>query len=187
MELKFFLGIGIVLVIVYLEVRLSSRENPWLGLIPIVLVAAFFLSMTAWAYRETDHYHTASVSGELPNGCMAAIELTLNEKKEVVASSGIEITDESGEVVEIISTDREEYQVIQKRIAPQFTVKEHVADQPDFENGVHYGGETMSRSAYLLFLFIVEIPLILIYGIRRYQYRRKKRLAELREMNIKLL
>ncbi len=187
MGLKFFLGIGATLIIVYLEVRLSSKKQSWLGLIPIVLVAALFLSITAGAYRETDHYHTASVSGELPNGCMAGIELTLNEKKEVVASSGIEITDESGEVMEIISTDREEYQVIQKRIAPQFTVKENVADWSDIENGVHYGSQTMSRSAFLYFMIIVEIPLILIYGIRRYQYRRKKRLAELREMNIKLL
>lgn len=187
MELKFYLGIGIVLVIVYLEVRLSSRENLWMGLIPIVLVAAFFLSMTAWAYRETDNYHTASVSGELPNGCMAGIDLTIDEKNQVVASSGIEITDESGEVVEVISTDREEYQEIQKRIAPQFTVESSIAELSAIENGVHYGGQTMSRGAYLYFLIIVEVPLILIYGIRRYQYRRKRRLEELREMNIKLL
>lgn len=187
MELKFYLGIGIVFVIVYLEVRLSSREHPWPGLIPIVFVAVLFLSMTAWAYRETDNYHTASVTGELPNGYVASIDFTINEKKQVVASSRIEITDESGEVVEIIPSDEEGFQEIQKRIAPQFTVESSIAELPAIENGVHYGGETMSRGAYLYFLIIVEVPLILIYGIRRYQFRRKKRMEELREMNIKLL
>lgn len=187
MELKFFIEIGMIVIAIYLEVRLSLLKRFWLGLIPIILVAAVFLSLTVWAYDETNNYHRDTVSEKLPNGYTAKITFELDKNDRIVASTDAEITDESGEILELINSSEEDYKEIQEYIAPKYTVKDNIAQLSDIKNGVHNGGETMSRSGYLYLLIIVEVPLILIYGIRRYQFRRKRQKEELREMSIKLL
>lgn len=189
LSLLFMLGMGIL--IVWIQLRLSSKESGVPGGALIAVILAATLGMTAWVYTlPTNHGYTEKVlTCELTGGRTAEATVRLDENGEVAAASDISIKDEDGEKLDDLGWGEDRLRDVQKKLKGDYGISEEtpIIWDDEMSNGVKIGGATWNRNAFLIMGLFIDVPLLIIYLLKRRQIRQRRRSEEMKKMSIQEL
>lgn len=181
------IGIGVLLIL--LQLWLSSRKSALPGLSLIAGVCIIFLSLTVWAYSLDEPTREETLTCSLENDRTAEATVTLGEDDEILSVTEISIKDADGILIDEIGWGEDRLRDVQKKLRGDYdiTVDTPTTWDDEIANGVKFGYTTFSKNIFLWTLGIVALPLLLIHLMRRYQLRRKRQLEELAKMSIQEL
>ncbi|SCJ55409.1 Uncharacterised protein [uncultured Eubacterium sp.] len=180
-------GMGILLIL--LQLWLSSKKSVFPGLALVAAVCVVFLSLTVWAYSLDVPTKEETLTCSLEKDRIAEATITWGENNEIVSVTDISIKDKKGILIDEIAWGEYRLKDVQKKLKGDYAI---TMDTPTtwkdgIEDGVKFGYTTFSKNIFLWDLGIVTVPLLLLHLMRRHQLRRIKQREELEKMNIQEL
>ena len=181
--------IGMSILLILLQLWLSSKKSVFPGLALIAAAWVVFLSLTVWTYSLDVPTKEEKLTCSLDKGRTAKATVTWSEDHEIIAVTDISIKDEEGTLIDEIAWGEYRLKDVQKELKGDYAI---TMDTPTtwkdgMDDGVKFGYTTFSKNIFLWDLGIVTLPLLLIHLTRRFQLRHKRQREELEKMNIQEL
>lgn len=174
------------LLIVLLQLWLSSRESSLPGLSTIAVVSVLLLSLTFWAFHEEGQYREEPLICSMAGGRTAEAAILFDKDNEILSVTNISIRDSDGTCLEEVGWGDFHLRDVQKKLKGGYDITENtrIKYEGDLEHGVIRGNMTFNRNLFLIALIEIGLPLLCIHLFIRYRMKRKKQSEEMERMNI---
>lgn len=184
---------GLLAVICFVQIRLSSMKSGVPGLAVVVISCVVFLGLTVWVNLSGEVYTNREMKCELPEGRTASAMVCLDERETVIGVSDIWIKDADGAIIDEVSFGERRLRDVQEKLRGDYMnlddIQIHWLDRNSFNHTaiVKVGERYMSRYTFFYLMLLVDVPLLVIYLLKRRQIHQRLRREELRKMSIQEL
>lgn len=181
-----FLGIPLM---IWLQYRLSSTKSPLPGLSIILVWSIVCISLTVWMHYTVAGYHDVILTEALSKGNRAEITIKLDREGKILGASNLIIKNQSDEILNSVVLDDKGYGALIAKMTEGYDLDEHTPtlDESDIENGFRGWNGIYNRNFFLGNMVLADVPLFMIYLLKRRQIRKKCQKEELKKMQIELL
>ena len=174
------------LLIVLLQLWLSSRKSSLPGLSIIAVVSVLFLSLTFWAFHEEGQYREETLTCSMAGGRTAEATILFDKDDEILSVTNIFIRDGDRTCLEEVGWGDYHLRDVQEKLKGGYDITENtrIKYESDLKHGVIRGNMTFNRNLFLIALIEIGLPLLCIHLFIRYRMKRKKQSEEMERMNI---
>lgn len=195
--------VAIVAVLLWGEVKLSEKEKPWPGLVPMGLLAAAVIVSYSVVIVNQSQIDIVKKTVEMDGGNTAQMYLRENRQGEIICYSELKVFDSKGKQIDegninLMDLQQEDYGGNYADIFQEMTggresqichsVEEETVKDPRYmisgERDFYY---TIPKKGILYVFLYMGVPMTAIYLVKRRQVKAEKIKAELRRIEIESL
>ncbi|MDE8731707.1 hypothetical protein P0G10_01070 [Eubacteriales bacterium DFI.9.88] len=193
----FLIFLVFIIVLLGLELLLSTRRNKWWGLIPMAAAAAIVICLNLSLLEAASSYTVKKLTAE-DGGNQFAISLRYDKKGELVDFSDLQVRDKRGTLIDEVylsfdksgrlesESDRAIYQETIDRMLDGSKLTGFPAGDAIEKDMIPLGDGlyVSTTSSWVASVLWVVVPMIPVYVIGRLVVRARRRKAELKKLQV---